>query len=88
MVETELVGDLREVAATLRAENRVYAAKVCRVAADRLEKSDGRHVVRGEWVRDKKTKWKRRYFCSVCDYYLLSPPTEYCPDCGAKMRGE
>ena len=42
----------------------------------------------GEWVRDKQTRWKHRYFCSVCDFFLIAPPSNYCPNCGARMKGE
>lgn len=39
----------------------------------------------GAWLK-AKTKWKNRFVCSNCDYYLFSNPTNFCPNCGARME--
>ena len=49
---------------------------------------------------ERKGKWKRAYldheamgerpsilYCSICDQ-CIAYPTNYCPNCGADMRGE
>ena len=41
----------------------------------------------GEWIKDEKSKFEHRYNCPVCNYRLLGIPTNYCPNCGAKMKG-
>lgn len=41
----------------------------------------------GEWIKDEKSKFEHRYYCSVCNFYLIGAPTKHCEDCGAKMKG-
>lgn len=41
---------------------------------------------KGEWQHDGN-HWKNRFICSVCGYKLFDEPTNYCPNCGAKMKG-
>ena len=40
---------------------------------------------KGEWQHDGN-RWKNRFICSVCGYKLFDEPTNYCPNCGAKME--
>lgn len=40
-----------------------------------------------EWVRDTSSNFHHRYNCTACNYRLLVEPTNYCPNCGAKMKG-
>ena len=42
-------------------------------------------VKHGRWVQDANSKFEHRYNCSACDYRLIGEPTNYCPNCGAKM---
>ena len=47
----------------------------------------------GEWelriIDDDSCKWTRkRYYCSACGSWQTYGKTDYCPDCGAKMKGE
>lgn len=37
-------------------------------------------------VERKKGNWI--YSCSVCNYYSGTKRTNFCPNCGADMRGE
>ena len=42
---------------------------------------------RGEWIHNG-SQWKNRWICSECGYmYYLQQPN-FCPNCGADMRGE
>ena len=38
----------------------------------------------GKWSHDG-SHWKNRFICSECNYKLFDEPTNYCPNCGAKM---
>ena len=42
---------------------------------------------KGEWQHDGG-RWKNRFICSACGYKLFDVPTNYCPNCGADMRGK
>ena len=63
--------------------NNVKAKQIKKISADKPN---------GEWI---KTKGDSRYMCSVCkvhqDYVptCMGKPTiwDYCPSCGAKMKG-
>ena len=50
-----------------------------------LEKWDSAEN-KGEWQHDG-SRWKNRFICSVCGYKLFDAPSNYCPNCGADMRG-
>lgn len=50
-------------------------------------------VVHGEWIvlYDEDSPQDGIWKCSICDYIRLVDditPTNYCPNCGADMRGE
>ena len=55
--------------------------------------ADVRENVRGEWIQKSKqlaicntVHW---YECSACGHHAFSGMrTDYCPDCGADMRGD
>lgn len=38
----------------------------------------------GHWTHDG-SHWKNRFICSECGYKLFDEPTNFCPNCGAKM---
>ena len=38
----------------------------------------------GHWSHDG-SHWKNRFICSECGYKLFDEPTNYCPNCAAKM---
>lgn len=40
----------------------------------------------GHWSHDG-SHWKNRFICSECGYKLFDEPTNFCPNCGAKMKG-
>jgi len=42
--------------------------------------------IRGRWV--KKPHVHGVAYCSLCDYELHTNDTNFCPNCGADMRGE
>ena len=48
-----------------------------------LEKQ-GQELKTGHWLHDG-SHWKNRFICSECEYKLFDEPTNYCPNCGAKM---
>lgn len=41
---------------------------------------------KGEWIHDN-SHWKYRFNCSKCGYKLFEAKTNYCPNCGARMKG-
>ena len=47
---------------------------------------DAVSVVHGEWKHDGSV-WTYRFNCTNCGYHLLGKQTNYCPNCGAKMKG-
>lgn len=55
--------------------------------AEALYTADYRKQSEGEWIEDEQSKFKHRYHCSVCNFYLIGAPTKYCEECGAKMKG-
>lgn len=46
-------------------------------------------VRRGEWIRDEWSCFYPRYNCSVCGNgcMRIGVQTNFCPNCGADMRG-
>ena len=40
----------------------------------------------GEWI--KKYDKAPRYVCSVCNHLFNNKEYKFCPNCGAKMKGE
>lgn len=62
-----------------------------RIFADILNKAPEVKQKRGQWYRDSEKELRapgyRRYICSCCSTYCDSRPN-YCPNCGAAMRGK
>ena len=61
--------------------------------ADSILSAGYRKQIEGEWV--KHELWEHDYICSVCgkyapedDYHDCCIRTDYCPNCGARMKGE
>ena len=52
---------------------------------DAMPTADVRENVRGEWIEVKHTFLDQ---CSNCGYITADVTTNYCPNCGADMRGE
>lgn len=46
----------------------------------------------GEWeeryIEDANPMFRRRFYCSRCGEWTTHGKTRYCPNCGAKMKGE
>lgn len=61
------------------------------IFADILNKAPEVKQKRGQWYRDSEKELRapgyRRYICSCCSTYCDSRPN-YCPNCGAAMRGK
>ena len=55
-----------------------------RQAIKDVPSADVVEVRHGTWKHDG-SKWKYRFLCSECGYKLINVPTNYCPNCGAKM---
>lgn len=53
--------------------------------AENLPTIEARPVVRGEWLHDSATGIA---FCSVCNMDAVEDGTNFCPECGADMRGD
>ena len=43
-----------------------------------------RKQIEGEWVRDNENK---PYICSNCRRFMTFQNLNFCPECGAKMKG-
>jgi rubrerythrin len=54
--------------------------------AECLAEEGYRKQSEGEWV--KKYDKAPRYVCSVCNHLFNNKEYKYCPNCGARMRGE
>ena len=58
------------------------------MAIDALSAKD----IMGEWeekIIEGDSVWTRhRYYCSVCGGWNTYGKSDYCPDCGAKMKGD
>ena len=55
--------------------------------ANLIIRNNYRKQSEGEWIKDEKSKYEHRYYCSVCNFYLFGAPTNYCEECGARMKG-
>lgn len=53
-----------------------------KVFCEKLDSAENK----GEWRHDG-SRWKNRFICSACGYKLFDAPTNYCPNCGARMKG-
>ena len=61
-----------------RTTSRLYKAIVNSIPLEQEPKT-------GHWTHDG-SHWKNRFICSECNYKLFDEPTNYCPNCGAKME--
>ena len=59
-----------------------------------IEPADVRENVKGEWIEKKPMNFGKCinglgsiFKCSVCGEEILCCTTNYCPNCGADMRG-
>jgi len=83
---TELRGHIREVPLTLLHD----AAAALKAADKRIAELEAQLPKEGEWI----DLFGHDYKCSVCgEWYRMDGTPEqedmnYCPNCGAKMRGE
>ena len=57
------------------------------IGCDECEVTKSQEPKTGHWMHDG-SYWKYRFICSECNYRLLDKPTNYCPNCGAKMESE
>ena len=63
--------------------------KYCRKIINNMPTADVREVVRGEWI----SKWHPIFktelpICSACNSYTVFDSWNFCPNCGADMRGD
>ena len=66
------------------AENRLERNEITLGEFERLVDIEVIEPKRGEWIDDD---FVGQYRCSECDYYAIDE-YDYCPNCGAHMRGE
>lgn len=60
------------------------------VAKDLYELYGWRKQIEGEWIAKNpmiRSPLARNYYCSVCKYEPIETKS-YCPECGAKMKGD
>ena len=67
----------------------------CMKAVDEQPTADVRENVKGEWIEKKPMNFGKCvnglgsiFKCSVCGEEISCCTTNYCPNCGADMRGE
>lgn len=41
----------------------------------------------GHWMHDG-SHWENRWICTACRHKLFGEQTRFCPNCGAKMKGD
>lgn len=61
-----------------------------REALGRVESVDAVPVVHGRWINETFKAWglvHHPYKCDQCGYHNEAP-SDYCPDCGARMDGK
>ena len=81
----------------IRREDAIEAVKnwINNVGMKRLEDVPSVHVaplVHGKWeeryLPEEDLFMRRRFYCSACGSWNTYGETDYCPDCGAKMKKE
>ena len=65
------------------AEHRLERNEITLGEFERLVDIEVIEPKRGEWVDDD---FVGQYRCSECDYYAIDE-YDYCPNCGARMKG-
>ena len=76
---------INELAADIYSMLRVDA--MSRALASLLYGNGWRKQSEGEWI-DVEDTFLYRYKCSLCGEIKLGKMTNFCPNCGAKMKGE
>ena len=66
-------------------EVRLIRAEKARDALLKLPSAQPERI-RGRWI--EKPRVHGVAYCSLCDYELHTNDTNFCPNCGADMRGE
>lgn len=92
---SELVKELRNEAQEVRlCSNECESAELLDRAADTIEmlSEKAREPKRGEWIYvtvEEGLRTGKRYghHCSECDEINKSGPSNFCPNCGARMKG-
>ena len=88
---------MRYIKADLLKENifaHWYTREEIYVTIDNQPTADVRENVKGEWIKEVDTMGGYddytpiNYYCSICGYLSMDGQTNYCPNCGADMRGE
>ena len=52
-------------------------------AIEKMPSADVRENVRGEWIKDG-----RKWMCDKCGELVYDDDHNFCPNCGADMRGD
>ena len=58
------------------------------VKLDNIPKADVRENVRGEWILEDESDVYELWKCSKCGNGAFDARYDFCPNCGADMRGE
>ena len=57
------------------------------IIAKSLYKANYRRQTEGAWI-EVENQFLYRYKCSSCEEIMLGKMKNYCPHCGARMKGE
>ena len=75
------------IAENFRLNDEKYDASDFEWAAYQVQTAGYRKVEQGEWILEREPNGKPYYFhCSVCDKESKTG-TDFCPNCGAIMKG-
>lgn len=81
------MGDYIERKAALHAINEFFHDPKVDAALYSVPAADVRPVVRGRWRWVGQDQWNDCYECSQCGK-MNTDNSNFCPNCGADMRGE
>lgn len=81
----EMENDLRECHSEFEADGDIYTDYP--KTAERMIDKGWRKQNEGAWIEVEDT-FLYRYKCSLCGEIKLGKMTNFCPNCGAKMKGD
>lgn len=91
VIRNECISKLKVVQILQKAyaEGRIQAKDGLVSVLDDINATDVQPVKRGHWeLIDGQEKWIQGYTCSECGQVVVTYECNFCPNCGADMRGD